>query len=104
VKAQVRGCVSSLDLDRSEGVVGPHAINVPLACGGQRARWTVVVALVLGSLGVHMSVDGVRDGGVCAACLVLVDERSAFAVVAHPGHQVSQARTAGRCEGVAGVP
>jgi hypothetical protein len=33
---------------------------------------------------------------------VLVDERGPHAVVAHPVHQVSQARTAGRREGVPG--
>jgi hypothetical protein len=33
-----------------------------------------------------MGVDGVRDGGVCAACLVLIDERGAFTVVSHPDH------------------
>src|SRR5215471_13822271 len=74
VKAQVRGHVSSLGLDRSEGLVGSCAINVPLACGGQGAWRTVVVALALGSLSVHVGVDGIRDGGVCAPCLVLVDE------------------------------
>jgi len=42
----------------------------------------------------------VRDGGVGAARLVLVDECGAFTVVAHPSHQVAQARTAGRRERV----
>src|SRR5262249_37009189 len=62
------------------------------------------VAVVPGSLSVYVSVDGIGDGGVGAACLVLVDERGTFAVVPHPGHQVPQARATGRCECVPSVP
>lgn len=36
--------------------------------------------------------------------LVLVDDRGALAVVAHPGHQILQARAAGGREVVPGVP
>jgi len=36
---------------------------------------------VPGPLGIHVGVDHVRDGGVGAAGLVLVDQRGAFAVV-----------------------
>jgi hypothetical protein len=50
-----------------------------------------------------MCVDRACDGEVGASCLVLVDDRGAFAVVAHPGHQVPQARAAG-CQMIAGVP
>jgi hypothetical protein len=60
-----------------------------------------VGAVVSGSLSVYVSVDRVRDGSVGAACLVLVDNGVAFAVVPYPGHQVSQARVAGHCECVA---
>ena len=35
---------------------------------------------------------------------MLVDDRGALAVVAHPGHQILQARAAGGCEVVPGVP
>jgi hypothetical protein len=67
-----------------------RAINVPLACGAESAGRGEVVAVVPGSLGVYVSVDGVGDGGVGAACLVLVDERGAFAVVTHPGHEIPE--------------
>ena len=103
VKAQARGCFSGLGLDRSRAFVAPRAINVPLACGAECAGRGEVVAVVPGSLSVYVSVDRVRDGSVGAACLVLVDNGGAFAIVPHPGHQVSQARAAGRCERVAGM-
>src|SRR5262249_53829790 len=102
-KAQARGCFSGLGLDRSRALVAPRAINVPLACGAECAGRGEVVTVVPGSLSVDVSIDSVRDGSVGAACLVLVDDRGAFAVVPHPGHQVSQARPAGGCECVAGM-
>jgi hypothetical protein len=79
---------------------------VPLADRGERARLAVVlVALgVLVPLGLDVRVDRARDGLVRPACLVLVDQRGTLAVVAHPCHEISQPRSAGRGEVVAGVP
>jgi hypothetical protein len=61
----------------------PHAAAARSAAGPG--------GVMAGSLGVGVGIDGVRDDAVGAPCLVLVDERGAFAVVAHPGHQVAQA-------------
>src|SRR5262249_6605917 len=95
VKAQVGEGFSSLGLERFSGFAAPRAINVPLACGVQCAGQTGL-AIVPGPLGVYMGVDRVRDGGIGAAGFVLIDERGAFAIVAHPGHQVAQACATGR--------
>jgi hypothetical protein len=47
---------------------------VPLARGYDDHRGaTVVVSLAL--LGLHMGVDRIGDGGIGAACFVLVDDR-----------------------------
>jgi hypothetical protein len=51
-----------------------------------------------------VSVDRARDDLVGPSCLVLVDDRSALAVVSHPRHQILQACPAGYGEVVAGVP
>jgi hypothetical protein len=53
------------------------------------------LVVVPGSLGVYVGIDRVRDGGISAAGFVLVDERSAFAAMAHPGHQIAPACTTG---------
>ena len=53
---------------------------------------TVIASLAL--LGLHMSVDRIGDGRIGAACFVLVDDRGALAVVAHPRHQVFEPHTA----------
>jgi hypothetical protein len=45
---------------------------------------TIIASLAL--LGLHMSVDRLRDGRISAACFVPVDDRGALAVVAHPRH------------------
>jgi putative transposase len=50
------------------------------------------------ALCVDVGVDGLGDRGVGAARLVLVDQRGPLAVVAHPGHQVLDARAACRRE------
>ena len=50
-----------------------------------------------------MCIHRLGDGLVSAACHVLVDDRSALTVMTHPRHQVPEARTAGRREGVARV-
>jgi len=47
------------------------------------------LVVVPGSLCVYVGIDRVRDGGISAPGFVLVDERSAFAVMAHPGHQIA---------------
>jgi hypothetical protein len=78
------------------------AINVQLASGHQDASRAVVVVTVE-SLGLDVKVDRVSDPPVCPAHPVLVDERGAFAVVPHPGHQVFRCRAAGCCEVVPGV-
>jgi hypothetical protein len=44
----------------------------------------IIVSLAL--LRLHVSVDRIGDGRVGAACFVLVDDRGALAVVAHPRH------------------
>jgi hypothetical protein len=72
-----------------------------LADGGEHARLAIIVIVLLG---LDVAVDRLRDRLVCAADLVLVDEGCPLAVVPHPGHEVPQARSAGRCEVVAGVP
>src|SRR5262249_36200512 len=94
---QVGEGFSSLGLERFSGFAAPRAINVPLACGVQCAGQTGL-AIVPGPLGVYMGVDRVRDGGIGAAGFVLIDERGAFAIVAHPGHQVAQGCATGRRE------
>ena len=55
-------------------------------------------------LGLDVGVDRAGDRLVRAARLVLVDHGRALAVVAHPRHQVPQARAAGRRERVARMP
>jgi hypothetical protein len=45
-------------------------------------------------LGLHVSIDRIGDGRIGAACLVLVDDRGALAVVTHPCHQVSEPHAA----------
>jgi hypothetical protein len=54
--------------------------------------------------GLDVGVDRARDGQVSPTGLVLIDDRGALAVVAHPGHQILQARAAGGREVVPGVP
>jgi len=49
---------------------------------------TVIASLAL--LGLHVSVDRIGDGRIGAACFVLVDDRGALAVVAHPSYQVAE--------------
>ena len=73
---------------------GRRAHNVPLL--GAR---TVTVSA---SEGLDPGTHRIRDDLVGCGCLLLVDERGRHAVVAHPVDQVSQARTAGRREGVPG--
>jgi hypothetical protein len=58
---------------------------------------SAVVIVGPGLLGIDVGVDRVGDGGVGAACHVLVDHRGTFAVVPHPGHEIFEARAAGRC-------
>jgi hypothetical protein len=77
VKAQVR----TASLAWALIVIGASWPRVPLACGDQRPSQAVVVIVVARTLGVHVGVNRVRDGGVGAASLVLVDECGAFAVV-----------------------
>jgi len=67
---------------------------------GERSPYWPWLALVVSMWGV----DGARDGQVGTTCLMLVDDRGAFAVVAHPGHQFLQARAASCRQVVPGVP
>jgi hypothetical protein len=73
-----------------------------VTCQGRQSRWSVLALAGFG--GLDVGVDRARDGQVSPLCLVLVDDRSAFAVVAHPGHHILEARTAGSGEVVPGVP
>ena len=49
-----------------------------------------------------MSGEGVSDGSVAVGRGVLVDERSAWAGVPHPGHQLASAGPGSGCECVPG--
>ena len=80
-----------------------RAISGPLASGDQHAGRTVLIVAALGLLGLDVRVDGVRDRRVGALGLVLVDQRGPFAVVPHPGHQVSEPGAAVGRELVPGV-
>ena len=64
-------------------------VNVPLARVDDGPRSATVIAS-LALLRLHVSVDRIGDGRIGAACFVLVDDRGALAVVAHPRHQVSK--------------
>ena len=72
---------------------------MPLASGPGRVALVVVLPLLVFDVGV----DGIGYGFVGAARLVLLDHRGPFGVVAHPSHQVAQARTAVGRELVSGV-
>ena len=65
-----------------------------LARRDQRACGAVIVVSIGVLLSLDMRVDRLRNRLVSTLCLMLVDHRGAFAVVAHPRHQISQARTA----------
>ena len=54
--------------------------------------------------GLDVSVDRAGDGQVSPTSLMLIDDRGALAVVAHPGHQILQARAARCREVVPGMP
>jgi hypothetical protein len=62
------------------------------------------VLALAGFGGLDVGVDCARDGQVSPSCFVLIDDRGAFAVVPHPGHQIFQARAAGCRKVVPGVP
>ena len=81
----------------------PRAINVPLARGHDGPGGAAdIVSIAL--LGLNVSVDRVGDGGVGATCFVLVDDRGALAVVAHPRHQISKPHAAPGRPGVPRMP
>src|SRR5215831_16321545 len=64
-----------------------------------------VAGLVLAGFGgLDVSVDRAGDRQVSPTGLVLIDDRGALAVVAHPGHQILQARAVGCCEVISGMP
>jgi hypothetical protein len=68
-------------------------MNVPLArVDDGPGSATVIASLAL--LRPHMSVDRIGDGRVGAACFVLVDDRGALAVMAHPRHRVFEPHAA----------
>jgi hypothetical protein len=94
-KAQAGRVFRALGLRTFWGLTGRRAINVPLASG----PGLVTLALLTFDVGV----DGVGYRLVRAARLVLVDHRGPFGVVAHPRHQVTQARAAVGRELVPGV-
>ena len=73
---------------------------------GLALRFRIAIAGLAGAgLGsLDVSVDRARDDLVSPSCLVLVDDRSALAVVSHSRHQILQACPAGCGEVVAGVP
>jgi hypothetical protein len=102
MKAQVRTTVPEPGLCCFTAATAFRAINVQLA-NERPARAIVVVGLVV-ALGVDVRVNRIGDPLVSAACLVLVDQRGALAVVAYPGHQVLKSRAAVRCELVTRVP
>ena len=55
---------------------------------------SAIISVSLALLRLHVSVDRIGDGCIGAACFVLVDDRGALAVVAHPRHQVSESHAA----------
>src|SRR6266536_4589667 len=60
-----------------------RAINVQLACWHGHARSAIVPPLAIGLLSLDVCIHRLGDGLVSAACHVLVDDRSALAVVTH---------------------
>jgi hypothetical protein len=76
---------------------------VQLVCWRGHAYGAITPVVIVGLLGLNVGFHRLGDGLVSTACRVLVDDRSALAVVAHPGHQVPKASAAGRREGVARV-
>jgi hypothetical protein len=69
----------------------------------QRACGAVIVVSVVALLSLDMRVDRLRNRLVGTLRLVLADHRGAFAVVAHPRHQISQACTARGRQVIAGM-
>jgi hypothetical protein len=70
----------------------PSLILRAISPPGEYPGWPVVV-IVVGLLGLDVSVDSSGDRLICAPGLVLVDHGPALAVVPH---QIPQARAAGR--------
>ena len=77
-----------------------RAISVQLACWRGHARSAIVPILVVGLLSLDVCIHRLGDGLVSTPGRVLVDDRSALAVVAHPDHQIPEPRAAGRREDV----
>jgi hypothetical protein len=67
-------------------------------------RRAVVKLTPAGCGGLDVGVDRARYDLVSPPRLVLVDDRSALAVMTHPGHQIPETGAAGRSEVVPGVP
>src|SRR5204863_9067899 len=80
-----------------------RAISVQLACWRGHARGAIVTILGIGLLGFNVCIHCLGDGLLSTACRVLVNDRSALAVMTHPRHQIPEASTAGRREGVTRV-
>jgi len=72
---------------------------VQLACWHGHACGAIVPILGTGLLGLNVCIHRLGDSLVSTSCRVLVDDRSALAVVT-PRHQIPEARAAGRREGV----
>jgi hypothetical protein len=77
-----------------------RAISVQLACWRGHARSAIVPILVVGLLSLDVCIHRLGDGLVSTPGRVLVDDRSALAVVTHPDHQIPEPRAAGRREDV----
>jgi hypothetical protein len=67
-------------------------------------RRAVAELALAGCGGLDVGVDGARNSQVSPTGLVLIDDRGALAVVAHPRHQILQARAAGCREVIPGMP
>jgi hypothetical protein len=70
---------------------------VPLARGDQRPGLAVVATVMAGSLGADVGIDGVRDGAVGAACLVLAPPRRCPAPAGRR-HRPQRSRSARRTD------
>lgn len=72
--------------------------------GDGRTRCAFVPVFVVCVLRLDLGVYRVAYGLVGPACRVLVDDRGALAAMSHPGHQIPESCTAGRCECVSRMP
>jgi len=64
---------------------------VQLACWHGHACGAIVPILGTGLLGLNVCIHRLGDSLVSTSCRVLVDDRSALAVVTHPRHQIPEA-------------